>query len=749
MTSEISPEEHILYHSNMEWVSAQSIEDNLREVADEEAGHDGAKAVGTLQTWMEKLVGDCESTTIQGATFFLYSDVYHWLDNWRRAIHRGDYDYLKQPRGLIRPIVSVEEFILSSEYLRQEGVVRYAIIKELVRLFTTGHYIEAVLTGGIGIGKNYFADLALSYMVYRLSCFQSPQVEFDLAPGSNIVFALQSVTEQLAKKVVFSSFREEILDSPYFQQNFPPDSGIKTELKFPNNISVTPLSSSDTSALGMNVFGGIIDEINFMPKTKGSQMAKLRGEEEYDKAKNVYLTILRRMKSRFLMAGGKLPGKLLLVASSNYPGDFTDEKKKDAEMDKTIFVMDMPQWEAHRQKSGRLDPKRYVGTTFLIEIGDERKPAQIIAERCDADDITNIIEVPTEYKTDFEKNMDDALRDIAGMPRAKRHVFISNRQDIFDAEEMFRSMAGERQLFLQDEADLKYYDDAELFELLNFEYISDVIKNWKQHGFLVEPQFAVHIDAGLTQDKCGIAVGRVMGLSAKSELRSYIHKTDDWRTVRGLKAPIIFMDGVIRIMPPPNDEIDLEKVQGLIFTMRNHGINIKWLSMDKFASPQLLQNVRKHKGIRTSYVSIDRTIEPYMDLKLSYREGRIIHPYHATLRHELNELILDREKGKVDHPDGGSKDIADAICGVAHLLTKLKETYAKSTVEIELDKLKAAEDLIKEDKSEDWVKALRSEEEKNRKHRAVTKHDRRREGRPAGSRSPRSSRGHRLRTRVV
>ena len=98
-----------------------------------------------------------------------------------------------------------------------------------------------------------------------------------------------------------------------------------------------PVAGSDTGAIGMNVFGGIIDEMNFMPRVKGSAFSRLRGGEEYDKAQALYLSIIRRMKSRF-MVRGMLPGKLILVSSSNYPGDFTDQKIEEAKTDKTTFV---------------------------------------------------------------------------------------------------------------------------------------------------------------------------------------------------------------------------------------------------------------------------------------------------------------------------------------------------------------------------------------------------------------------------
>ena len=165
----------------------------------------------------------------------------------------------------------------------------------------------------------------MAYQLYLLSVYWNPQAEFGLAPGSNIVFIMQSMKLQLAQKVVFEQFGQRLHLSPYFKQHFPPDASLKTEMRFPANIMVIPVGGQDTGALGMNVFGGVIDEMNFMARTKDSTAVRYTHEEEFDQAERLYTALIRRMKSRFLQMG-KLPGKLMLVSSVNYPGDFTDRK---------------------------------------------------------------------------------------------------------------------------------------------------------------------------------------------------------------------------------------------------------------------------------------------------------------------------------------------------------------------------------------------------------------------------------------
>lgn len=118
-----------------------------------------------------------------------------------------------------------------------------------------------------------------------------------------------------------------IEDSNYFQNHFAFDKKIKSELRFPKNIVIKPVSGASTALLGQNVFGGVLDEVNFMDLVDKSRKNPEGGE--YDQAIELYNTIARRRLSRFLV-NGKLPGMLCMVSSRRYPGQFTDKKEAEA-----------------------------------------------------------------------------------------------------------------------------------------------------------------------------------------------------------------------------------------------------------------------------------------------------------------------------------------------------------------------------------------------------------------------------------
>lgn len=599
-----------------------------------------------------------------GISVMTIQDISDFTSNWIRAVREKDFSFLHQSRGLrVGRIVDIEEFAESKEYFNQKGYIRPKIKYELQRLFETKDdpYIEAVLTGAIGIGKNYFGDIAIGYMVYVLSCYHNPQLEYDLAPGSSIVFIQQSMTQTLAKKVVFGQFAERLKLSPYFQKYFPYDPKVMSELRFPKNVYVLPIGGSDTGAIGMNVYGGLIDELNFMAKTQDSAHVKYTTDDEYDQAERVYSALIRRMKSRF-MQKGKLPGKLLLVSSVHYPGDFTDRKIKEAETDSSIFVMKYAQWEV-------LPADRFCGDKFLVEVGDELKQTRIVDDVVEATDEDDVIEIPVEYKAEFERDIEAAMRDLAGIATGTKHPFIPYREKIEEAQLNFERIC-EGQLFKFNSCIIDRVLDVnspDFWLLVNEEYIRNNI---------IDPAlpFALHIDVGVTNDAAGVAIGRIIGYKLLPATKFFNEKTREFIELKDIRAPIYQIDGLLQIKAPPNGEVDLELVRDLVLWLRGE-LFIKWGTMDSYQSTMMMQAFKKAR-IRSGILSVDTSIAPYTEVKLAIKDNRLLLPRHLVTAQELRE-VEKTEKGKIDHPANGSKDCADAIAGVVYILQTKEATYGR------------------------------------------------------------------------
>lgn len=609
------------------------------------------------------MAGDNKQLTIQELT--------NAVENLSLALQEGDFSVLSQPRGMrTERIVNVDEFVESKFFMGQRGSVRPKVLEKLWELFhgdNSENVFEVVLGGGIGWGKSFFGEMALGYMLYKLSCYYSPQIEYGLAPGSSIYFVMQSIKEELAKKVLFGQFSQRLKRSEYFSRFFPFDQGVMSELRFPNNITVLPLSSSDTSALGLNVFGGILDELNFMARIIRPSSNRFTGEQEYDQAAKLHTTIVRRMKSRFNVKG-RVPGKLLLISSANYPGDFIDRKVKESEAEmardgkSNVFIVRMAQWESLPQD--RLSSER-----FLVEVGDETRTSRIINSRSEAVDAESVIEVPMDYKRDFESDLEAAIRDLAGVPVGGTSAFIKRRETIEKAAKQHDVMFDGRQLFTESVVDLSFYRHR-LERLLDDKYLEQFDG---QHVI-----FYLSADLALSGDSCGLAVSHFAGLKSVGKSTNWDEETKQYVEVQAGQEPMVVVDGLIEIVPPKVDEIDINLIGDLI-EMFNARVPLEIVTADSFQSAAMLQRMRKLRNsmgrrIRAQMLSVDTTIAPYSEVKQALRDERILFPNVTKVKKELRELILDPKRMKIDHPVDGSKDLSDALAATTYVAVRRNST---------------------------------------------------------------------------
>lgn len=606
-----------------------------------------AKAHGELsvdeQKVMQILIASCPAVTLPDGEFYIREEhLISFISNWEKTVREQDSSFLYQPRGLcVDRIVDVVEFLESPFFMNQKGSVWPSIKNALGDFFENDQYIEAVLAGAIGIGKSYFAEMALAYMVYRLSCYHNPQLEFDLAPGSSMMFIMQSKTLTLAKKVLFEQLTARLQQSPYFSKHFSFDPNVKSELRFPKNIYIMPAGGSETSALGMNVYGGIIDELNFMARVEDSVHTRHTTEAEYDQAAKLYRMIRRRMTSRFMQRDGHVPGRLILVSSANYPGDFTSRKKEEAEKDHTIFVMDYAHWEA--QPPEKIDRSQF----FLVEVGNELKQSKIIESMEEAKDIEDVLKVPEVYKTMFDANIDEALKDFAGVVTGTRNPFIPFRELIQGAQDSFAALY-ERSLFKRPELTLDFTEYSQVIDWDDWIVDRDYIEE-----DLLDPQlsYVAHLDPGLSNNAAGLAVGHLSGYKLLPMSKYWNDRRGEFVEVTDIRAPIYQIDGILRIVSSRGNDVDLEMIRDLLLHIRGL-INLKWVTMDSYQAAPIIQALRKTK-IRAGMLSVDTNLGPYTELKLAVKDERLLFPPHEIAARELREVEKDSKKDKVDHPAGG------------------------------------------------------------------------------------------------
>jgi hypothetical protein len=555
--------------------------------------------------------------------------------------------------------VGMRQFVEDPYYLGLQGQVFPRLMDDLEELFE-GDYIEAILTGAIGWGKSTFAEIAMCRMLYEISCLRDPQRVYGLMKGSVIVLLNVGVTLDNAKKVVFQGIKSKLHTSPYFVKEFPYDAWKTNELRFPNNVWVFPAVAGSSGVIGYNVFGGVMDEVNFMSVVENSKSVASGGK--YDQADLLYKSLIRRMKSRF-MKRGKLPGILLQISSSRYPEDFTERRLAESADDPHVFKRRYAQWDT-------LPKERWSGRRFWISLGDGTEAPRILDTEEDRkyaeDKDLPMLDIPEEFRKDFEGDIDEAIRDFAGRPTLTIRPFIRYRHKVVEAlskgaefglEHPFSQTETTLQdgaMFLMDKLRIpKLRKDIEKATGAEKEKLEAELTRLRS-----KPRF-VHGDLSFSSDSTGIAMGYVDG-----------YKEVTRRNAEGqeysLRMPIIVIEFMLKIKPPKGGEIQLADVRSLIYELRSYGYPIRKVTFDSFQSKDSMQQFAR-TGIESGHVSADTNPQVYNSYKEALYEDRFITYHYDTLFQETIRLEKNEKKNKVDHPANGSKDVADAVAGVCYL----------------------------------------------------------------------------------
>ena len=548
----------------------------------------------------------------------------------RAMLNEGQW-LINNPEFEERP-ASIEEF-LGDDYLRIAKGVRAGVRECLVGIFgdkpnvyNLAQVQQAMFTGAIGIGKTTFASIALPYMAHWCLCLKDPQGFFELLPGSRIAFMQMSTSEKQAKEVLFGDIFARIKHSKWFEK-YPFDPKFTSQVRFPKDIWIVPGDSSDTTFEGYNILGGIIDEMDSHKVT-----------EKKDYALDGYNTIRNRITSRF---GNR--GLLILIGqmkksvgfAANKYAEFLESGPEQGYYAKKLTIWDSLGWNKF------LKADNVTRDSFWFDLKRKCIIPDMLAAIMPED---SVMEIPTVYRKDFEGNPEQALRDHAGIPPMVGDSFISMIDKVDSCRDRWHSRFGVAESPVGINLNRPVF--AEWFTA------PDTLKR------------AVHIDIAYS------AAGDAMGI-AMGHVRELKEVDDEYK-------PVIVIDCLIRIRPLPGQQIILSEMRDVIYFMKNKlGFNIKRVTLDGFQSTDTLQQLRKKKFSAT-YLSVDRQILPYHDLREAIYEERLEFPKYMTFkkngdikqveiaRDEILQLIDDGKK--IDHPPGGSKDVSDAMAGVVSTL---------------------------------------------------------------------------------
>jgi hypothetical protein len=411
--------------------------------------------------------------------------------------------------------------------------------------------------------------------------------------------------------------------------------------------------------------GLVVHNTNFPPKRKGQQIAIGFGQKlkaaHFDIVEKIYRGLVRRIKSRFQKAGGGFPGMVILASSAATVESFTERKLRESKYDPLVFVRDHTQWTAKPKEE-------FCGEFFYVLCSTSATKSRILRED-EYDAITDeyleandafIMDIPVEYKEDFESNMEESLRDIAGFSTEAISQFVQRPKMIsvctntnivhpFDREEWVAGGPG-----VMD------------WNALVVEIERNLPGGFKERAFMPRRNPSAmrwcHVDTSTSGDSSGLAIGHIDRWVevVRRDLEGNAHVDQE---------PYYIIDFILRINPPPAEQIYMPDIRVMIYDFMAHGFKFIGFSSDTYQHVEMHQQISR-KGIKPHIISMDSSTEAYDELKSAFYEKRIEIYYYEPFIDEFKKLEYDRLAGKIDHPLAGSKDCSDSVAGVVQGLKK-------------------------------------------------------------------------------
>lgn len=541
--------------------------------------------------------------------------------------------------------------------------------KELKKIFPDNLHTSvnnAIFSGSRGRGKSEVASLIAAYLLHRILCLKDPIGYFHLKPTEKIVFAFMNIKLALAEEIGIAKFQNTLQSSPWFMAHGELEGRTKkvwVPKKFNGQVAIDiKIGSQSDDLIGLPVYFAFFDEVSFQRNQDV--------EKQKQKANDMIDTAIGGMKTRFVH-NGKNPTLLVLASSKRSDKSFLEEhmKKKLKSEKENVYISDGSVWE--------VKPKgTYSEETFKIALGNKFLQSMVIPDGDDPEVYLakgyKIIEAPIDFRADFLDDIDRALCDFAGISSSSITKYISASAFYELITDRIKNPFTREILEVGNGPD----DDAQYYDFFDLTKIDPALKS--------KPLF-IHLDMSVSGDKTGIAGVFIKGKkpSVDPELQS-----NDLFYSLGFS---------VSIKAPKGRQISFEKNRNFIYWLKRQGFNIKGITSDTFQSVDtgqaLLARGFNYSVLSVDRVDTDRICKPYQYFKTTIYEKRLEIYDHKVLKAEVTDLERNLDSGKVDHPDGGAKDVSDAVCGAIFNASKHAEEYAYDYGESAQQLLMANEDV--------------------------------------------------------
>ena len=460
-------------------------------------------------------------------------------------------------------------------------------------------------------GKDHICRMAALRVAYLLLCLKSPQQYFGMPEQDTITMLNIAVNSQQANRAFFKPMTKAVETSPWFKGKAEIKQG---HIEYDKNIEAVSGHSDAEGQEGGNLILGVADEIDAF-KSKDEMM--IRGNQ-FREASTSAESILEMIETS---AATRFPEthKRVAISFPRYLGStiqkLTDAGKKSIEKKgakSTHFVSGpLATWEVNPRVSG-----------------------------------------PEAFADQYEENPD--------MARAKFECRPSRAADSY-----FRNMAAFKNAIDKDEQPITFeYKLVERKSSITGQMVTSWVPSFHFASDFLPVQgavYAMHGDLAVTGDRAGIAMSHIESWVETTEIIQDEEGTDMEVTSN---YPIIRNDFTIAFesslrAEPFAREIQISWARELCYALIKRGFRIARFTFDQFQSKDTMQLLARH-GIESERVSMDINDDGWKATKDVAYSGRLRMPYDKLLLEELTALGRGRN-GKVDHPPGGSKDMADAF----------------------------------------------------------------------------------------
>ena len=457
-------------------------------------------------------------------------------------------------------------------------------------------------------GKDYVCRVVSMRVAYILACLHNPLTYFGL-PDTDSIHLLNVASSAPQAQRAFFKPLTKIVTRPgsWFLGKCSPT---QSSIVWSNNVEQVSGHSDADLQEGLNILLGVADEIDAFPTEEEARRSRGAAARLPTNSAEAILEMLRTS------------------AASRFPETF---------------------------KVVRISYPRYKGSTIQLLTEDARKENEEMGEKSRhyVSGPYSTWEVNPRHAKTGKKAFAEDYRKDAAMARAKYEC-----KPEYSSDPFFRNLAAWELCERECGAigiDYWWNGSKQSWEV-DFDFPPDLVP-------IQGAQYAMHGDIALTGDRAGVAM-------------AHIKKWDEFS--RNLTREDLFVETVSHTLPvlqvdfacyfhadvsaqPFSREVQIRWYRELMRELQYRGFNIRRYTFDGFQSADIIQQL-EYAGVESTRVSMDTNDLHWKNFRDLVYSNRVSIPRGELLKKEIFQLTR-APNGKLDHVPGGSKDVADAVCG--------------------------------------------------------------------------------------